>query len=258
MIAISFISANYVARALNYNGKEDWGLHDRATIALPPGAFKDVCRDVAGAGFDAIDLWSGHCHFLQHEPDRIELVKGYCSQYDLANPSYAGACGQTPAELRKQCQWMKQLGCPVFAGMFKPELLPDIQRLCDEYDLRFAYENHPETVIADIRKRSGDGKYPRIGIALDTGWCGTKGMDAVAAVEALADRLFILHLKDVTAPGRHDTCALGEGVVPVEKVVRTLRRVGWSGVICIEHEPYDRDPMPEVKTSLERVKQWLA
>jgi len=31
----------------------------------------------------------------------------------------------------------------------------------------------------------------------------------------------------------------------------------WQGNICIEHEPHCRDPMPEIKRSLNRLKEWL-
>jgi sugar phosphate isomerase/epimerase len=94
-------------------------------------------------------------------------------------------------------------------------------------------------------------------VALDTGWCGTQGIDSVEAAKRLREKLFIVHLKDVKAAGAHDTCALGEGIVPIEKVVRYLVESRWEGTFCIEHEPYDHDPMADVKKSLERVKKWL-
>jgi sugar phosphate isomerase/epimerase len=137
------------------------------------------------------------------------------------------------------------------------EALPVVNGLCEKYRIKFAYENHPEKTPQEILDRAGNGQYEHVGVALDTGWCGTHAMDALEAVKAVRDRLFIIHLKDVQAHGRHDTCALGEGVVPVEKVVRYLVESDWHGTLCIEHEPFDRDPMPAVKRSVERVKQWL-
>jgi hypothetical protein len=40
--------------------------------------------------------------------------------------------------------------------------------------------------------------------------------------------------------------------------VRYLIDSDWQGNIAIEHEPYDRDPMREIKTSLKRLRQWLS
>ena len=68
----------------------------------------------------------------------------------------------------------------------------------------------------------------------------TQAMDALDAVKRLreADKLFIVHLKDVVAVGAHDTCAIGEGIVPCERVVRYLVQSGWQGDVAIEHEPF--------------------
>lgn len=55
----------------------------------------------------------------------------------------------------------------------------------------------------------------------------------------------------------HETCALGEGIVSIEAVVKEAVRGGFAGPIGIEHEPEDHDPEPEVRTSLARVRQWL-
>jgi sugar phosphate isomerase/epimerase len=81
-------------------------------------------------------------------------------------------------------------------------------------------------------------------------------VDAVKRINE-AGKLFIVHLKDVTGAGKHDTCAIGEGVVDCEGVVRYLVKAGWRGTICIEHEPFDRDPMGEIVRSVGRVKGWL-
>ena len=125
--------------------------------------------------------------------------------------------------------------------------------------MRWGFENHPEKSVGEIMQKIDGGRYDRVGVALDTGWCGTQGFDAAEAAKRIneAGKLFIVHLKDVTEAGKHDTCAVGEGVVPCERVVRYLVEAGWNGTICIEHEPFDRDPMPEVVRSVERVKAWL-
>ena len=129
-----------------------------------------------------------------------------------------------------------------------------------KYGVQWAFENHPQKSVEQILDRIGGDnhkQYGNCGVALDTGWCGTQGLDALEAVKRLRDVLLLVHLKDVKAAGRHDTCALGEGIVPVEQVVRYLVQSGWQGDISIEHEPYDRDPMPEVRRSLERVREWI-
>lgn len=264
MRQISFISANYVARALNYSGLADWGAHDRATVAAASAEnFQSMAQDIANAGFKAVDVWVAHCDWRHHQGDGYAArVKEICQQQGLEITSYAGGLQvQKPTDLDGPFTMMQQLGAPIFAGgiggLPSAELAPMVEDACQKYGVRWGLENHPEKTTDEILQKIGQGKYPNCGVALDTGWCGTQGMDALEATKRLREHLFILHLKDITEPGGHDTCALGDGVVPVEQVVRYLVETDWQGTICIEHEPYDRDPMPEVQTSLQRVQQWL-
>jgi sugar phosphate isomerase/epimerase len=266
-ITCSFISANFVARALGYRGPADWMPNQDATIAkASPEEFGAMAQEIAAAGFEAIDVWTAHCHWQHHgREDDLEQVKGYCSQFDLAITSYAGGfAANGPDDVEAPFRFMKQLGAPIFAGgiggnLTPAQLAPMVNDVAQRLGVRWAFENHPEKKVEEIFARIDGGKHERVGVALDTGWCGTQGMDTLDAVKRLreAGKLFILHLKDVMEQGKHDTCALGEGIVPCEKVVRYLAESGWEGDIGIEHEPFERDPMPEIVRSFERVKQWL-
>jgi sugar phosphate isomerase/epimerase len=265
---VSFISANFVARALNYSGGStaDWGTFDKATrSSASADDFMRIAMEVSEAGFDAIDIWDAHCDWRKvgHEDD-IEQIKGACSQFDLAITSYAGGLNAADmANVEKLLKFMKQLGTNLYAGGIwgadLPAVWPTVDALCAKLGSRFAFENHPEKSTDEILAKIDNGKWKHVGVALDTGWCGTQGVDAVEAAKTLRDKdkLFIVHLKDVKAAGAHDTCTLGDGVVPIEKVVRYLTQSGWQGTFCIEHEPFDRDPMPEIVESLKRVKQWM-
>src|SRR5256885_17209803 len=109
MPKVSFISANYVARALNYRGPSDWMAHDAATIkAASPEHFAAVAADVAAAGFENIDIWTAHCHWQHHASgDYLGIGKGICSQYDLAITSYAGgAQPRSPAGLEEAFKFL--------------------------------------------------------------------------------------------------------------------------------------------------------
>jgi sugar phosphate isomerase/epimerase len=266
MPTTSFISANYVARALNYKGPHDWMANNDATVAAAsPEHFLAVCQDVVAAGFDAIDVWTAHCHYQHHSSeDYLEQVKGFCSQFDLTITSYAGGFeAKSAADLERLFKFMKQLGAPLFAGgihgLPPEELCRLANDICTRLNVRWGFENHAEKSYAEILAKIDGGRHDRVGVALDTGWCGTQGIDAVDATKRLLDggKLFIVHLKDVKEPGKHDTCTIGDGIVPCEQVVRLLAQAKWPGDIAIEHEPYDHDPTPEIVESHDRVKQWL-
>jgi sugar phosphate isomerase/epimerase len=126
-----------------------------------------------------------------------------------------------------------------------------------DHGVRFGLENHPERTPREVLEVIGDDA-DVLGAAVDTGWWATQGYDPVRAIEELADRLFHVHLKDVVAPGPHVTCMYGEGRARIPECVDALVRVGYSGLLSIEHEPYDRDPTDECARMLVVVRDLLS
>lgn len=116
----------------------------------------------------------------------------------------------------------------------------------------WATDDHIETAAQLLAERG-------MSVATFAGWFGTQGYDAARAIEELGDRVVHVHLKDVAhAAQPHESCAYGEGVVPVRERVEALRRIGYAGAISVEHEPADHDPTEEVHRSREQLEAWLA
>lgn len=126
------------------------------------------------------------------------------------------------------------------------------------HNVRLGIENHPEKRPQELLEKIGDGGGGSIGACVDTGWFGTQGFDAVFALVELRQVLVHVHLKDVVAAGGHVTCRFGKGVVPIEKCVETLQRLGYTGAISVEHEPEHFDPSEDCKASLRLLRRWLA
>lgn len=262
---ISFMSANYVARALDYHMPRGWGQGDRATqerfrpIATFAERFDEILADVRALGFTAMDLWTGHLNPSWATDEHVATAKRLLAERGLAVPTLAGWFGSSREEFEASCRLAAALECPVLGGSSSvlDEDRPWVVETLARHGLKLGVENHPEKTPQALLDRIGDGGGV-IGATVDTGWFGTQGYDAAAALAELAPQLLAVHLKDVRAVGAHDTCALGAGVVPVERCLETLARVGYRGAIAIEHEPEDRDPTEEVRESLAVVRAWAA
>ena len=69
MTQISFMTANYVARQLDYNMTEGWMQGDDAVnayfapIATYAERFGALLAEIQGLGFTAIDLWLAHLNW---------------------------------------------------------------------------------------------------------------------------------------------------------------------------------------------------
>lgn len=263
---ISFITANFVARELEYSMTGGWGEGDNATQrAFQPletfaEKFEEILTDAKSLGFEAVDIWNAHLHPEWATDEHVNLARALLEKHQLRVFSTAGGFGTTPEELEGFCKVAKALGAEMLAGgmpLYQADRSSAV-RLLRQYGLKWAFENHPnEKTAEDVFAVIGTGDEDVIGVACDTGWFGTNDCDATEALRKLAPRLMHIHLKDVREPGQHRTCALGDGVVGIEACVDTLREIGYTGPIAIEHEPEHYDPMPEVAESLSRLKGWM-
>jgi L-ribulose-5-phosphate 3-epimerase len=262
---ISFMSANFVARQLNYQMTEGWGQGDRATNAYfqPIESFGErfaaLLAEVQAMGFTAIDLWTAHLNPRWATPEHIATSQALLAQYGLTVTSLAGGFGATREEVTASCRLAQALGTTILGGnsgllVTDRPLLVGILR---DHGVRLGIENHPEKTPQELLAKLDDGDDGVIGACVDTGWFGTQGFDAAFALVELRNHLVHVHLKDVLAVGAHETCRYGRGVVPIKLCVETLIRIGYSGPISVEHEPERADPTTDCKNNLRMLQRWF-
>ena len=134
----------------------------------------------------------------------------------------------------------------------------------DEVAVRFALEVHPTEIAFDIvtarRALAALDHRSAFGFNYDPSHLAYQHVDCVAFIEAFADRIYHVHMKDVwwrERPGpsgvfgghlpfghgdRHwDFRSLGRGSVPFEEVIRALNRHGYEGPLSVEWEDAGMD-----------------
>jgi sugar phosphate isomerase/epimerase len=76
-----------------------------------------------------------------------------------------------------------------------------------------------------------------MGMCLDIGHDTRAGKDAVADLKLYKSRVFDIHLKDVTGPTKLGySLEIGRGIIDFPAFVKMLRKVGYTGVVGLEHE----------------------
>jgi L-ribulose-5-phosphate 3-epimerase len=264
MNTISFITANYVARELGYTMTEGWMQGDESTqnafkpIATFGEKFEAMLGDIKALGFDAIDLWGAHLSPTWATNEHITIAKDLLAKHNIRVMSLAAWVGSVQY-LKETCTLAAQLGVPVIGGGAPAlaEHRTEMLAVLKDHNIKLGIENHPEKTPAQVLAQIGDGGDGYIGTACDTGWWGTQGYDAAAAIREFDGHLFAIHLKDVKAAGAHDTCRYGEGIVNIEACVKTLKEIGYTGPLGIEHEPEQHDPTQDVRESLKLLQGWL-
>src|SRR5262245_31090797 len=262
---IAFMTANYVARETGW-AMHDWQHGDRATqdafapIETYAQRFEAVLADAQALGFDTVDVWGAHLHPDWATDAHVDAAREALARRGLEVATYA--TWARPDTVERACELAHALGTPVIGGGFTGDPA-EIGPVLARQGIRLGIENHPdEATPTDMLARiaSANAAAPGVfGTTIDTGWWGTHGYDAARAIEELAEHVLHVHLKDVRNVGEpHETCRWGEGVVPIEECVRTLRRIGYEGAIAVEHGPETYDPTEDVRVMRAELAEWLA
>jgi sugar phosphate isomerase/epimerase len=177
------------------------------------------------------------------------------------------ACGvlymRKPAEVDAAFEYAKAAGIPLIVGMPMPELIAMVNEKVQQYDIRVAIHNHgpgdkvfPTPDIAYEKIKNLD---PRLGLCIDIGHTVRAGVDLCKTVEQFADRLFDIHLKDVTTANPAGAAVeVGRGAINIPAFLRTLKQIGFTGNASFEYEKDANDPLSGLAESVGFAKGVLA
>ncbi|MGX5817039.1 sugar phosphate isomerase/epimerase family protein [Chitinophaga lutea] len=150
--------------------------------------------------------------------------------------------------------YAKKVGVPMIVGVPNPELLDYTEKKIKEYNIRLAIHNHgpedklypgPKNVWDLIRHRDA-----RMGICLDIGHAQRAGEDPAKAIVQYKDRIFDLHIKDVTeGSNKGKATEIGRGVIDFAALINALRKIKYTGISAIEYEKNMTDPLPGIAES---------
>jgi L-ribulose-5-phosphate 3-epimerase len=235
---IAFNTANLVARATGYRFQlKNWGeQHLKTVAAADEKEWRAICREIADAGYKAVEVWQAHADPKVMTKDRALAWKKIMDDNGLQPIGFAGGLSPETVQI---CLW---LGIPAINGGMGNRSPAEATGLCKATGVQFNLENHPEKSAAELLAKI-EGGNEWLGVCIDTGWLGTQNVSAPEAVHACRSVLRHVHVKDVTANGAHETCLLGSGVVDVRGAIEALRKIGYAGWYSWEDEPEDRNPM---------------
>ncbi len=162
---------------------------------------------------------------------------------------------KSKTEIDNAFEYAKRVGVKLIVGIPNKEDLKYISDKTKEYDIRYAIHNHgPEdklypnaTSIYELVKDLDE----RMGLCFDMGHNIRDGHDPVADLERYHQRIFDIHLKNVTSATREgSTCELGRGVIDIPAFVKMLRKVGYAGLCSLEFEKDMKDPLAGLAESV--------
>lgn len=151
--------------------------------------------------------------------------------------------------------YAQKCGVSMIVGVPNAELLSYTEEKVKETNIRIAIHNHgPEDKLypspKDIYDRIKDMD-SRMGLCIDIGHTFRAGVLPEKAVVEYKDRLFDLHVKDVTAMQKDaKVIEIGRGAINFPAFVKALRKIKYSGVCSIEYEKDMTDPLAGMAESV--------
>ncbi|HVZ26052.1 MAG TPA: sugar phosphate isomerase/epimerase family protein, partial [Sediminibacterium sp.] len=159
--------------------------------------------------------------------------------------------------------YAKKCGVSLIVGAPNYDQLDYAEEKVKEYNIRLAIHNHgpedklypgPEDVMNRIRNRD-----PRVGLCIDIGHATRAGVVVEKAVKTYKDRLFDMHIKDVSkAEQDGKAIEIGRGVINFPGLIRSLEKIKYSGMCSIEFEKDMSDPLPGMAESIGYFKGVMA
>ncbi|MFH0991096.1 MAG: sugar phosphate isomerase/epimerase family protein [bacterium] len=177
------------------------------------------------------------------------------------------SCGvvymKSEEEIKAAFAYAKIAGLKMLVGVPDKELLDVAERFVKETGIALAIHNHGPT---DQRFPSPESAYSliskmdkRIGLCIDIGHTQRLGLDPSVEAERFSDRVFDIHIKDVSASEANGTTVeIGRGVIDIPKFLKTLKRVRYSGTLHLEYEKDQQDPLPGMAESIGYLRGVLA
>ena len=167
------------------------------------------------------------------------------------------------AAIRKDLEYAKLGGFPLIVAAPSLESLDIVEKLAKEFQIRIAIHNHgPEDKIFPSpyeAYKAIKGRDKMMGLCVDVGHTWRAGVDPTKSVLELRDRVYDLHVKDLTDPKTAKSQVIvGKGAIDFPALFRALIKINYTGHVGLEYEINENDPLPGMQQSFAYMRGVLA
>ncbi|MGE0882076.1 MAG: sugar phosphate isomerase/epimerase family protein [Blastocatellales bacterium] len=164
------------------------------------------------------------------------------------------------ADIRRAFEYARDIGVPTIVCAPSQDAIPILDKMVKEFDIRLAIHNHgpedkgffpsPYDVWKAVEKYD-----KRIGLCIDVGHTARAGVDPAESIVKCKDRLYDLHMKDISAMGNRNTpIEGGRGILDTKSILAALLKINYQGLVGFEYEKDGKDPIPGLAESVGYVK----
>jgi len=167
------------------------------------------------------------------------------------------------ADIRRAFEYARDIGVSTMVCAPPKDAVPLLDKFVKEFDIKLAIHNHgpedkqfpsPYDVMQAVEKYD-----KRIGLCIDVGHTARAGVDPAESVIKCRERLYDVHLKDISALGNRNTpIESGRGILNQRSILAALVKIKYQGLVGFEYEKDSKDPVPGLAESVGYTKGLLA
>ena len=254
---VPVVSKASVSKTISQKGKFDFEL-GVASYSLRNFSQEEALDMTLRCGVNRICFKSMHLP-LDSDVQTIKNAVALCNQKGVKLYGGGVIYMKTKEEVDQAFEYAKTAEMEMIVGVPNHELLDYVEGKVKEYNIKLAIHNHgpgdklypsAESAYNLIKNRD-----KRMGLCVDIGHTKRIDRDPEQDVKDFFDRVFDVHIKDVTSnKAEGKTCIIGRGVINFISFLTAMVNLGYNGSLSLEYEAEGDDPLPGMMESFGYVK----
>jgi inosose dehydratase len=252
--ALPFLNLESNAAAQNGSATDPWrGLKiGIATYTFREWPIEETIKGIQRVGMKYISIKNVKNHIdLSHTPEERKQRAAMFRAAGLIPMSVGNVSMRgSDEDIRRGFEYAKDVGVPTIVCAPRRDAIPLLDKLVKEFDIKLAIHNHgPEDkgyFPSPYDAMELISKYDkRIGLCIDVGHTLRAGVDPAESIIKCKDRLYDVHLKDISAlGGRNTPIEGGRGIINMTAILKALLKINYQGLAGYEYEKDGKDPLP--------------
>lgn len=192
---------------------------------------------------------------LNSPPEKMQTVLAQFKEAGINIYAVGVIYMKTKEAVDEAFEYAKKVGVSLIVGVPNPELLDYTEEKVKSTNIRIAIHNHgPEDKLYPSPKNVYDlikNRDEKMGLCIDIGHSTRAGQDPAKAVAEYKQRVFDLHIKDVSAAVKEGKAIeVGRGVINFPAFVKALDKIKYQGQCSFEFEKDMTDSLPGIAESV--------
>ncbi|MCF0229597.1 MAG: TIM barrel protein [Parasporobacterium sp.] len=239
------------------------------------GDLKTALKDIAAAGYESVEIFDGDLLEFQGREEELQKLldenglklKGV---YAACNFIFDEILPEEMDRLKKAAVFAKQFGAtelPLGGGAVRydgiresdyvklGEALEKVRVMAEELGMRASFHPHMGSLVESPEQLEKVVAHTSIALCPDLAHVKAGGGDPYEIVKKYIDRIYYIHLKDITPEG--EFCPLGVGTIDMEPIIKTILASDIDVDIAIECDGWSGNPGEGCMITAEVLRKYL-